>query len=96
MATPSQVDTGLDAIAAAIAQATQLQEAAKQSMLRARSLLAQLPTEHADVISTINGYSPTGAFETLAKDKKAKLQAEFVALKTELEGYLDSLSVSYS
>ena len=40
-----------------------------------------LPTRFADTISTINGYAPSGAFETLAKDELSKLTSEFQALK---------------
>lgn len=96
MSTTSEVKAGLDAIAANIAGSNQAFDRAKANLLAARNQLAALPAAHSAVISTINGYTPTGAFETLSKDEMAKLTTEFQALKAALESALDALGVSYS
>ena len=44
--------------------------------------LNALSTVHAGLISTINAYTPTGAFETAAKDEMAKLTSEFTSLRS--------------
>ena len=96
MPTTSEVKAGLDAIASMISGSIQMRAKAKAQLLAARNQLAGIPSQFADVISEINGYTPTGAFETLTKDEKAKLQTEFLALKSALEAELDALGVSYS
>jgi hypothetical protein len=96
MAEPSQVKTALDAIAATIATSRSMRSQAKAQLLSARNQLASIPTVHANIISTIDGYVPSGAMETLAKDEKAKLQTEFLALKSALETELSALGVSYT
>jgi hypothetical protein len=96
MATISQVKAGLDEIAKLIRNATSVRESAKANLLNSRNQLENLPTQFSDVIAEIDGYSPTGAFETLAKDEKAKLQTEFVALKSALETELTAIGVEFS
>lgn len=96
MATTSEVKAALDSIADQIAGAIRMRSQAKAQLLAARNQLAAIPTTFADAISEINGYTPTGAFETLAQDEKAKLQTEFTALKSALETELTDLGVSYS
>ena len=96
MATSSQVKSALDGIATMIAGATQQRERAKAQLLTARNQLANIPTQYSGEITTIDGYTPTGAFETLAKDEKSKLASEYSTLKTALENELDALGVSYS
>jgi hypothetical protein len=82
MATISQVKAGLDEIAQIVRTArTQL----TQSKLQVAAIEAQLnniPATYADVLATINGFAPTGAYQTLAKDELAKLTTEFQALKS--------------
>jgi hypothetical protein len=95
MSTTSEVKAALDGIAEVISGSITARARAKAQLLTARNQLANLPTQFADELATINGYTPTGAFETLAQDEKARLQTEFNALKTALEGELDALSVSY-
>lgn len=96
MATTSEVKAGLDAIATSIAGSSQAFERAKANILAARNQLAALPTVHSDAISAVNGYTPTGAFETLSKDELAKLTTEFQALKATLETALTDLGVSFT
>ena len=96
MATVSEVKSGIDSIAQLIAAAARTQARAKENLLAARNQLNNLPSQYADVMATIDAYTPTGAFETLAKDEKAKLASEFVALKNDLETELTALGVSFS
>lgn len=88
MATASEVKAGLDDIASAIAAVRTRYASAKSSIEGGSAALGNLQTKHADVIATIDGYTPTGAFETLAKDEKAKLATEYQALKSTLDALI--------
>ena len=88
MATTSEVKAGLDDIAQTIKTERQAFASAKARIQTASGNLGLIPTTFADVIATINAYTPTGAFETLSQDEKAKLQTEFVALKAELDALI--------
>ena len=95
MATSSEVKAGLDGIASVIAGSIQGRANAKALLLSARNQLAGLPAQYADVLATINAYTPTGAFETLAEDELAKMTTEFTALKTALQTELTAIGVSF-
>ena len=95
MATTSQIKTQLDRISAVIEQAKVDRANGKAQIARAQSQLAAIPTSYADLIATINAFTPTGAFETLAKDEKAKLQTEFVALQSDVEAELTALGIAF-
>lgn len=88
MATASEVKAGLDDIAAAIAAVRTRYASAKSSITGGSAALGNIPTKYADVIATIDAYAPTGAFETLSKDEKTKLAAEYLALKTEIDALI--------
>lgn len=81
MATSSQVKTGLDAIAQAIAAQRAVMEKTKSNAAGASAVLAALATDFADVVATIQGYGTTNDFEKVAKAELAKLSAEYTALK---------------
>ena len=68
MSTPSEVKSGLQAISDLISGSISGRARAKAQLLAARNQLAAIPTQFADVIAEVDGYTPTGAFETLAKD----------------------------
>lgn len=76
------VKTALDEIAEAIKAATTRYAAAKATIVGIRDALANLPSKYSDEIAEIAAYTPTGAFETLAKDERAKLATEFNALQS--------------
>lgn len=80
MATPSEVKTGMDAIAARISAARATVQKAQQNTGNAVADLNAIPNEFGDVIATINGYGTSDAFEAQAKAELAKMTAEFVAL----------------
>lgn len=92
MATTSEVKAGLDAIAQSIAGIKGQVEAAVTLLQGQETNLTELPAQYTDLIAEVNGYVPTGAFETLAKDELAKLTTEFQALKTQVTAALGELA----
>ena len=92
MATTSEVKAGLDAIADKIAAIRARTTAAVSTVQGSASALAGIPSAHADVIAEVGGYTPTGAFETLAKDELAKLTTEFQVLKAEVDAAVVDLA----
>jgi hypothetical protein len=81
MATPSQVKAGLDDIAQAIRAQ---REALDRVLGGAGSVVAsldQLPGQFADVVSTVNGYGNSDAFEVVSKAELTALTNEFVDLR---------------
>ena len=68
MATPSEVAAGIASIAVTISGSAKMQAQAKNQLLAARNQLASIPTQYSDVLTEIDGYTPTGAFETLKVD----------------------------
>jgi len=85
MATVSEVKAGLDDISTVIRNADKAFARSKAAIQGARNELANIPTVFSEVIAEIDGYAPSGAFETLAKDEKEKMQAEFIALRDEMD-----------
>jgi len=88
MATTTEVKTGIDEIADQIKAVRTRFESAKSTIEGGSTALGAIPTKYADVLATIDGYTPTGAFETLAQDEKAKLSSDFLALKAELDAVI--------
>jgi hypothetical protein len=82
MATKSQVKSGMQAVSDRIVQNRQRLVSAKAQVTLALNELNAIPADFADLITTIDGYAPTGEFEALAQDEKAALTSEFQALKT--------------
>jgi len=95
MATTSEVKAALDLMAQDIAAAINLRQRAKDQLKTARDRLAAIPSTYSDELATINAYTPTGAFEELSKDEKAKLQTEFNALKNAIETELTAIGVAF-
>lgn len=91
MATVSQVKAGLDEIAERIRTVRTQVKTSSTSLQAAVAALDGIPEAFTDVLTTIDGYAPAGAFETNAKDEKAKLQAEFVALKNAAQAAITAL-----
>lgn len=94
-ATTAEVKEALDQIASLMAKAEKIRQRGKADVLGARNILSTLPGSFAEELDTIDAYAPTGPFETLAKDEKSKLQAEFLAAKAAIEAELDALGVTY-
>ena len=85
MATTSEIKSGLDAIASSIEQCRNDALRAKELLDNTSAVLQNLATAHADVISTVNGFTPAGAFQELSKDELAKLTTEFQSLKSAVD-----------
>jgi predicted nucleic acid-binding Zn-ribbon protein len=90
MATASEVKAGLDDIATSIRNSRQALAQSKARIQSARNELANIPTTFADIIAEIDGYSGADAFEQLAQAEKAKLAAEFTALRDEMDALINS------
>lgn len=95
MATHAEVKAQLDQVSGIIDEAAKARAQGKAALLRARSLLADIPASYTDLQTTVNGYTPTGAFETLAKDEFAKLIADRGTMQTAVEAELTAISVPF-
>ena len=87
MATASEIKSGMDDIAVRIAEQRAVVNKAKSNAQIASDALGAIAADYADVIATIDAFAAnsTDYFERLAKAEKAKLQAEFVALKAQAD-----------
>ena len=95
MATPSEVKAGLDDAAQEIRTARQALKQAKARISSAKANLSNIPTKHAELINTINGYTGANEFETQAQADLSALTSEFGALETKAssaETALDSIN----
>jgi len=96
MADIAEVKAALDGAAQLISGAVRTRANVKAQLLAARNQLVGIPAQFAAEIASIKGYTPTGAFETLAKDELAKLSTQFSELQAAIETELTALGVSYS
>lgn len=81
MATTSEIKAGLDEISSAIKASRQRLTSAKENVTTQETNLSALAAKYADIITTVNAFTPTGAFETLAKDELQRLTVEFQQLQ---------------
>lgn len=81
MSTASEVKSGLDEISNEIRDVREIMKKVKSNAVIASAALAELATTYADVVSTINAYGTTNAFEALSKAELAKMVSEYTALK---------------
>lgn len=88
----STVKQSLVSIAASISTELQALKAAKQRISTAVSNLNSIPNIHADTISEIDEYAPNGEFESLCKDEKELLTAEFISLRGAANAAVSALS----
>ena len=79
----STVKAALNDIAQSIRTERQAMKNAKARIATGQSNLNALPTIFAEAIAEINGFTPTGAMETLAQDELIKLTTEFQTLKAD-------------
>jgi len=85
MATPSEVKSGLDEIAEFIRARRVTMKGYKTGAASVVTDLDGLATAYSDLITTVNGYGTSDAFEALSKAELAKLTTEFGALKTQAQ-----------
>ena len=85
MATADEVNVGLRKISDEINAVRTRFVSAKSSIEGGSAALGSMPTKWADVLATIDGYSGADASELFAKAEKARLVAEYVALKNDID-----------
>lgn len=85
MATTSEIEVGMAALSARLSDQRQVALKLKASAGSASQALAAIPTDFADVISTVNAFGAGNAYEVALKAKLGKLTAEFTALKTKVD-----------
>lgn len=93
MANTSDVKSALSEIAEKISDGQIVIANTKQRLQNAYNILESIPVTFSDELAEIDGYTPVGAFETLAKDEKAKLTVDFQTLKTTIGDLLDEFPV---
>ena len=81
MATSSDVKAGLNEISAKILSLRQSLIYAKGMISEKETELGKIEGDYADVITTINGYGTSNAFEAVSKAELAKMTTEFITLK---------------
>lgn len=81
MATASEVKQGLDDIAGAIRTERQALKRAQARVQAAKNALESLPTTYNDVVTTVQGFDGSDAFEVQAQADLSVLTSEFQALK---------------
>lgn len=86
MATTSEVEVGLAAIAQRIFDQRQTMVKVKANATSASVNLAAIPTDFSDVIATVNAYGTANAYEAAIKAKFAKMVTEYNALKADADG----------
>ncbi|PBB96448.1 hypothetical protein [Mesorhizobium sp. WSM3862] len=82
MATTSEIDVGMNAIAQRLYDQRQVMLKVKQNATGASASLAAIPTDFAAVVSAVQAFGTTDPYEAAVKAKLAKLTTEFNALKT--------------
>ena len=91
--TNAQVKLGLANVAQTLEDARSKARRAVKLAKDARSMATDLAVIHADVKDTIDAYTPSGAFETLAKDELTRFisdRAEFLSAIDELATAADN------
>lgn len=95
MATASEVSAQLASIPKLLENSRTKLKNAQSSILGARNSLANAEVVYADLISTVNGYTPSNEFESFAQDALTEYIAERNTLKAELEATLDHWGITY-
>jgi hypothetical protein len=92
MATSTEVNVGLYNLSLNITNIRQSLQRAKEQMTKAVNNINALSTNYNDIITTINGYTPTGAFEQVTQDELGKITTEYQALKADAEAAVAALA----
>ena len=93
MATTSEVNVGIDEISSSISANRRKFENAKNNIIAASSALGGLPAQYSDVRTTVQGYGDTDDYEMFKKAELAKLEAEFTALKSDIDAAITALGI---
>lgn len=86
MATATEVDVALDAIAQIISEQRTVMNKAKSNAQLASDALVALTNDYADVIATVQAYGTTNAFEAASKARFNAFVTEYQALKSVADG----------
>lgn len=92
MSHTTKIMAGLDDIDKTIRAERQLCTNQKARYSTAAANLTAMPTNFAAIKSVIDAYTPTGALETMAKDRLAKAIAEYTLLVADIETAITGLS----
>lgn len=87
--TPIQVDVQFDDVASKIARLRAVAVKAQSDLAMVSTELGKIPDDYANLIQTVNGYAPTGAVETLAKNKLSIFTTEYQGLKAKTDAAND-------
>ncbi|RUZ75624.1 hypothetical protein EN943_20170 [Mesorhizobium sp. M7A.F.Ca.US.006.01.1.1] len=85
MATTSEIQVGMAAIAARLSDQRQVMIKVKANAGSASVALAAIPNDFADVIATVTAYGTSNAYEATIKAQLTKMTAEFNALKAKAD-----------
>lgn len=85
------VERDLDTIANGIATNEARVRDAIMTLTAVNAELGEYPTRFQESIAEINGYTPAGAFETLAKDRLAKFTSVFQAIRSAAQNAIAEL-----
>ncbi|MER8567621.1 hypothetical protein NKH85_17095 [Mesorhizobium sp. M0924] len=85
MATTSEVEVGMSAIAARLSEQRQVMLKVKANAGTASTALAAIPNDFADVIATVTAYGTSNAYEGTIKAQLTKMTTEFNALKAKAD-----------
>jgi len=85
------VERDLDAIAEGIAGNEARVRDAIMTLTAVDTELGQYATRYSETIAEINGYTPTGPFETLAQDRLEKFTAVFSAIRSAVQAAIAEL-----
>ncbi len=88
MANTSEVDAALDAITEEIEANRALAAQVESILITIGNKLGAIPTTYADVKTTVEAFTPTGAWESLSKDRLAKQVTQFSAFDTAVSAAL--------
>ncbi|TIX10904.1 MAG: hypothetical protein E5V41_28060 [Mesorhizobium sp.] len=85
MATTSEVEVGMAAIAQRLSDQRQVMIKVKANASVASTALAAIPNDFADVIAAVNAFGTSNAYEAAVKAQLAKMTTEFTALKSKAD-----------
>lgn len=85
MATTSEIEVGMAAIAQRLSDQRQVMLKVKASSGTASQALAAIPADFADVIATVTAFGTANAYEAAVKAQMAKMTTEFTALKAKAD-----------
>ncbi len=90
--TTAAVTNGMVALSARVEGIENRAAELQVGLTELESDIAQLPTEFADLKAEVEGYTPTGEFESGIQDKFNRMKNEFVAKGVKVTAAKDALA----